>query len=431
MADVFISYSSYDGEVAGAVCQTLESRGIRCWIAPRDVVPGVPYAEALIDGLNQSRLMVLIFSANSNQSPQVIREVERAVNKGITILPFRIDNVALSKSMEYFVSSSHWLDALTPPIGRHLPKLADTVQVLLYGGSNTALMPTEVQSAYMVANNPAQQMTTAVQPIYTTVVDEKPRPKAIVPVFIIVGVIVLALAVVGVIFLMGGFRPPVIPAGMPPSSAPVSGQVQPGSSQPVPPQGVNTSVSPSSAQDSGTFKDDFSDLTSGWKQVSTDRFECNYNNGEFSLTEKRRNWGDMVVNRNAVRFSDMVLQVDARHSGGSANTRYGLVFRAQDVDNYYRFLVTGKGEYLLQRVNGLFSQQLVQLTRSEFISSTNVVNHLTVICKGPQITLECNGHSLISVTDKSLASGWIGMAIYAVEPPGTAVFDNLKVWSVK
>ncbi|RPJ63562.1 MAG: TIR domain-containing protein [Dehalococcoidia bacterium] len=427
MADVFISYSSYDGEVAGAVCQTLESRGIRCWIAPRDVIPGVPYAEALIDGLNQCRLMVLIFSANSNQSPQVIREVERAVNKGITILPFRIDNVALSKSMEYFVSSSHWLDALTPPIGRHLPKLADTVQVLLYGGGNTALMPAEMQPSYMVAGNPVQ-MTTAVQPVYTTVVDVKPRNKAVVPVVIISCIIVVALAIVGVLFLMGWFRPPVIPAGMPPSSPPESGQMQQGSSQPVPPQNVSVS---SSVQDSGTFKDDFTDLTSGWKQVSTERFECNYINGEFSLTEKRRNWGDMVVNRNAARFSDMVIEVDARHSSGSINTRYGLVFRAQDVDNYYRFLVTGKGEYLLQRVNGMFSQQLVQLTRSEFISSTNVVNHLKVICKGPQISLECNGHPLTAVTDKSLAAGWIGLGIYAVEPPGTAVFDNLKVYSVK
>jgi hypothetical protein len=291
-------------------------------------------------------------------------------------------------------------------------------------------MSAEVQPAYMVANNPAQ-MTTAVQPVYTTVINAKPRSKAMVPVFIICGVIVLALAAVGVIFLMGGFRPPVIPAGMPPSSAPESGQMQPGSSQPVSPKDTNISASSKATQDSGTFIDDFSDLASGWKQVSNDRFECNYINGEFSLTEKRRNWADLVINRNTARFSDMVLDVDARHSGGSINTRYGLVFRAQDIDNYYRFLVTGKGEYLLQRVNGMFSQQLVQLTRSEFISSTNVVNHLRVICKGPQISLECNGHPLTTVTDKSLAAGWIGLAIYAVEPPGTAVFDNLKVNSVK
>jgi len=61
--DVFISYSSKDKAVADAVCASLEARKIRCWIAPRDVLPGEEYAEALIESLNQSRLMVLVFSA--------------------------------------------------------------------------------------------------------------------------------------------------------------------------------------------------------------------------------------------------------------------------------------------------------------------------------------------------------------------------------
>jgi hypothetical protein len=129
--DVFICYSSQDKAVADAVCATLESRKIRCWIAPRDVLPSIPFAEALIDGINNSRLMVLVFSKNSNQSPQVMREAERAVNKGIPILPFRIEDVALSKSMEYFLSAPHWLDALTPPMEKHLQKLADTVATIL------------------------------------------------------------------------------------------------------------------------------------------------------------------------------------------------------------------------------------------------------------------------------------------------------------
>jgi len=129
--DVFISYSVNDKAVADAVCASLEARKIRCWIAPRDVLPGITYAEALIDGLNRSRILVLVFSANSNKSPQVMREVERAVHKGIPIIPLQIEDVMPSKAMEYFVSASHWLDAMTPPLERHLQRLVDTVQVLL------------------------------------------------------------------------------------------------------------------------------------------------------------------------------------------------------------------------------------------------------------------------------------------------------------
>ena len=124
--DVFISYAAQDKPTADAVCAILEAQRIRCWIAPRDVMPGVSYAEALIDAISESSLMVLVFSSNSNSSPQVMREVERAASKGIPILPFRIEDVAPSKSMEFFLSTPHWLDALTPPLQKHLGHLAET-----------------------------------------------------------------------------------------------------------------------------------------------------------------------------------------------------------------------------------------------------------------------------------------------------------------
>ena len=88
--DVFVSYSHKDKPSADAVCAGLESAGIRCWIAPRDIDAGTEWAEGIMMGLNRCRVMVLIFSANANQSHQVRREVERAVNREMVILPFRI-----------------------------------------------------------------------------------------------------------------------------------------------------------------------------------------------------------------------------------------------------------------------------------------------------------------------------------------------------
>ena len=139
--DVFISYSSKDKPVADAACATLESSGVRCWIAPRDVSPGMPYAESLVNGLSNSRLMVLVFSANSNRSPQVLREVERAVSKGLPILPLRIEDAPMSQEMEFYISSQHWLDALTPPLERHLARLRESVSALLSADSDPSREP--------------------------------------------------------------------------------------------------------------------------------------------------------------------------------------------------------------------------------------------------------------------------------------------------
>ncbi len=145
--DVFVSYSSHDKPTADAVVARLEAAGLRCWVAPRDILPGMEWGEGIIDGINRSRVMVLVFSSNANASPQIRREVERAVNKGLPIIPFRIEEVMPSRSLEYFLSSPHWLDALTPPVEAHIKRLAGAVTALLSRLEGTATRTAPVNAA--------------------------------------------------------------------------------------------------------------------------------------------------------------------------------------------------------------------------------------------------------------------------------------------
>lgn len=129
--DVFLCYASRDKTAADAMCARLEGDGVRCWIAPRDILPGRDWSEAIIEGIEGSQIMLLAFSSNSNSSQQVKREVERAVNKGLIVIPVRIEDVLPSRSIEYFLSTPHWLDAMTPPFERHLGRVSETVRLLL------------------------------------------------------------------------------------------------------------------------------------------------------------------------------------------------------------------------------------------------------------------------------------------------------------
>src|ERR1700733_10843639 len=129
--DVFISYASGDTQGADAVCAKLESQGVRCWIAPRDVLPGVHYGEAIIDAIHECRIMVLVFSSKANLSGHIPKEIERAVSQGCTVMPLRIEDVAPAKSLDYVIGGVHWLDALTPPLEAHLERLAANVRTLL------------------------------------------------------------------------------------------------------------------------------------------------------------------------------------------------------------------------------------------------------------------------------------------------------------
>src|SRR6478672_12554051 len=129
--DVFISHSSNNQTVANAVCAALESIGVRCWIAPRDVLPGRSYSGEITRAIQQSRAFVLIFSEHSNNSEQVLREVQLAANSRLHIVQLRIDAVVPSDDLEYYLSGPHWLDAVTPPLENHLDQLKHSMKALL------------------------------------------------------------------------------------------------------------------------------------------------------------------------------------------------------------------------------------------------------------------------------------------------------------
>lgn len=129
--DVFISHSSKDKPWADAACAVLERHKIRCWIAPRDIVPGTEWGAAIIQGMDACRVMVLIFSGHANASAQVRREVERAISKGLAVLPVRVEDVHPEGAMEFALGNTHWLDAFTPPMARQMEALASSVATLL------------------------------------------------------------------------------------------------------------------------------------------------------------------------------------------------------------------------------------------------------------------------------------------------------------
>ncbi len=79
--DVFLCHSVTDKAVAEAIVARLEADSVTCWVAPRDVVPGADWGESIINAIESSRIMILIFSQSANASSQIKREVERAVNK--------------------------------------------------------------------------------------------------------------------------------------------------------------------------------------------------------------------------------------------------------------------------------------------------------------------------------------------------------------
>lgn len=135
-SDVFISYSHMDKITADLMCDTLEENGIKCWVAHRNMLPGSEWPGRIIQAIESSKIMVLVFSNHSNISGQVIREVERAVSKNVIIIPFKIVDVKMSLSLEYLVSASHWLNACDQPLEKKMIELVGNIKKLLYDNNS-------------------------------------------------------------------------------------------------------------------------------------------------------------------------------------------------------------------------------------------------------------------------------------------------------
>ncbi len=197
MHDIFISYSHIDKNIADAICSTFENRGLRCWYAPRDIQPGADWADSIIQAIEQTKVMVLVFTSHSNLSKQVLREVNNAVDSGVTIVPFRLTNEEPAAGMKYYLSTVHWLDAMNSELHSAIDDLYGLCRVLV---------------DQMEGRQPAVQEK---KPEYPELKETKPtRP------YMLIGIIaVAALALVAVFFLLNR-KPAEEPSAQTENSAP-------------------------------------------------------------------------------------------------------------------------------------------------------------------------------------------------------------------
>ena len=180
------------------------------------------------------------------------------------------------------------------------------------------------------------------------------------------------------------------------------------------------------------YEDDFSNPQSGWARYSGESRETGYEDGEYHILVKKYDWAAWVYNRNAGRFTDFVLEIDTRLVSGPEESLYGVTFRVQDTEaeNYYRFLVSGDGYYLIGTKTNDVWTILQSKTKSAFIQEGYNTNHLEVVCRDSQIEVYVNGHHLNTITDDSFAEGCMGMIVDTPAPDTLVAFDNLKVYSL-
>jgi hypothetical protein len=135
--DVFISYSHRDKPIADSICARLEADRLSCWIAPRNIDLGDDWPTAIENGIAGSRMMVLVFSQNSNISAEVSRELDLAANGKLIIIPFAIEDVAPEADKAFTLARTHWLEATNPPTDKQIGQLIERIHSLMEHSDST------------------------------------------------------------------------------------------------------------------------------------------------------------------------------------------------------------------------------------------------------------------------------------------------------
>jgi hypothetical protein len=106
----FISFASKDVKVAQTLCSALESRGIPCWISARDIQPGENFQVSIVQALRHAKIMVLVFTANSNSSEEMTKELALASQQRLIVIPLRVEDVTPGDAFTYEFATRQWID---------------------------------------------------------------------------------------------------------------------------------------------------------------------------------------------------------------------------------------------------------------------------------------------------------------------------------
>lgn len=130
-------------------------------------------------------------------------------------------------------------------------------------------------------------------------------------------------------------------------------------------------------------------------------------------------------------FSDFALEVDVAQRSGPPESSFGILFRMQDNQQFYRYDITGNGLFMIERHNsdGSWTRLVPDWTLSPALNQgLNVTNQLEVLATGSSLTFYANGVLLTQLNDTAFSSGTIGFDAGTFGGGNLQVtFDNLGI----
>ena len=126
--DVFISYSRKDSVVADKICSAFDQVGITYFIDRKGMGGTANYVTKIANEIDNSKMMLLLASANSYTSKYVAIELHYAFNHDVVVLPYALDDIPTPKDFEILLIHANWHYLKINPI---FPNLLTSIAELI------------------------------------------------------------------------------------------------------------------------------------------------------------------------------------------------------------------------------------------------------------------------------------------------------------
>lgn len=105
---VFLSHSSEDIEIVKRIKGSIEKNGIKTWFSEDDIKYGDSYAKAIEDAISKASCFLAILSSNSVQSKWVEKEIDRALNHGVVVIPLLVNDIKLPEAYSFYLTNNQF-----------------------------------------------------------------------------------------------------------------------------------------------------------------------------------------------------------------------------------------------------------------------------------------------------------------------------------
>ena len=367
-AFLFVSHVSEDRAAALEIVQELERRGVRCWIAPRDVRPGRPFDDEIANAIEASQAMLLIFSERCNDSEYIRREVTVAGESHKVIIPFRIENAEPKHGLRVRLSDLHWLDAFAS----QEKAIEELVRIFPAAKGEAAAQPAAGQPVQAVApeakRRAEQEEPARPQPAAA----RRPWPLSRLAVAVVACLILAGVGILAYIAITSYTKSRnQIQVAVQPTPAPTPAPPSPAI---APPPFSSATCKPEVAR----FYDDFHKPDPGWSFIAGD--QAHYADGQLVATPKPGL--GYAMRYLPLHYENVTVCAHIKSPPevkAMDRTFGGVIFWATDASNFYVAEIRPDGNYWISRLFAGTWINVIPRTKSEQIKTgTNAINEVTV-----------------------------------------------------